>query len=190
MNTKKYRNNILDNKNFTSEDIISSDDIASSDSITGSNKRTNSDILSSDNENPGPKFAWLAKTAKFNNNFVIDCKYLKKQSIKRHIQTKDHQRLIKTREESQIGLKKAFTQQLGASHLSVIQNLIIIYWLAKNLIATYKITDLTSLTKYHIKSNLEEVYTFEDSYALNYPLLESLEECCADYGSYSNTYAA
>ncbi|CAG8647876.1 19846_t:CDS:2 [Dentiscutata erythropus] len=147
--------------------MISSDDnLASLDSITGSNDITDSNILSSDNENPNSKFAWLAKNnlklnptweityswlclAKFNNIFVMSCKYLKEQLIKRHIQTRDRQRLIKTQEESQI---------------------------AKNLIATCKITNFTSLTKYYIKSNLEEEYTFEESYTLNHPLLELLKE--------------
>ncbi|CAG8558390.1 10919_t:CDS:2 [Racocetra fulgida] len=87
-------------------------------------------------------------------------------------------------DETQISLEIGFTQQLGISHLSVMQNLMNTYWLAKNLIATSKITDLALLTEYQIKSNLKKSYIFKESYAFNYPLLESLES------SYSNTHAA
>ncbi|CAG8716819.1 9136_t:CDS:2, partial [Racocetra fulgida] len=59
------------------------------------------------------------------------------------------------------------------------------YWLAKNLVATSKITDYTSLTEYHVKYT-EEIHTSLEIYTLDYPLFELLEESCADYGSYSN----
>ncbi|CAG8653930.1 10497_t:CDS:2, partial [Gigaspora rosea] len=210
MNAKKYRASNLDNESFIS-DSTSSDDIASSDDIETNNKepKPKSDELSEHKRKWNPiwkvTYPWLrlgqkgnspalfcklCEAAKFHNNFVAGCEYLKEQSIKRHIKTKDHQKLIQAREESQMSLEKGFTQQLEASYLSVIRNLMNTYWLAKNLIATSKITDLTSLTEYHIKCNIAEEYTSEETYILNHPLLESLEESRADYGSYSNAYAA
>ncbi|RIB17688.1 hypothetical protein C2G38_2037533 [Gigaspora rosea] len=72
-------------------------------------------------------FCKLCESAKLNNNFVMGCEYLKEQSIKRHIKTKDHQKLIKTRDKLQISLEIGFTNQLGTSHLSVIQNLVNTY---------------------------------------------------------------
>ncbi|CAG8729692.1 7653_t:CDS:2, partial [Racocetra persica] len=84
-------------------------------------------------------------------------------------------------------ITSCFTNQLGTSHLSVIRNLVNTYWLVKNLVATSKITDLTSLTKYHVKC-IEEIYTPVEIYTLDYLLFELLEESHADYGSYSNKY--
>ncbi|CAG8787658.1 20991_t:CDS:2, partial [Cetraspora pellucida] len=77
------------------------------------------------------------------------------------------------REQLQISLEIGFTQQL-----------------AKNITTTSKITELTSLTEYHITSNIAETYTFEKTYVLDHSLLELLEESCANYGSYSNTHLA
>ncbi|CAG8640509.1 7747_t:CDS:10 [Gigaspora margarita] len=84
-----------------------------------------------------------------------------------------HQKLIKTRDKLQISPEIGFTNQLGTSHLSVIQNLVNTYWLAKNLVAISKINYLMFLTKYHVKFEI---------YILDYPLFESLEEeSRADY---------
>ncbi|CAG8534637.1 67_t:CDS:2, partial [Scutellospora calospora] len=69
-------------------------------------------------------------------------------------------------------------------------NIISLDSLAKNITTTSKITNLTSLTEYHITSNIAEAYTFEKTYILDYSLLESLEEPCANYRSYSNTHSA
>ncbi|CAG8677481.1 16258_t:CDS:2, partial [Cetraspora pellucida] len=69
-------------------------------------------------------------------------------------------------EQSQISLEIGFTQQLSVSYLSVIQNLINTY------------------------CNIAEAYTFEKTYVLDQPLLESLEEPRANYRSYSNTHSA
>ncbi|CAG8813108.1 24987_t:CDS:2, partial [Cetraspora pellucida] len=71
---------------------------------------------------------------------------------------------------------------------SIIQSLINTYWLAKNVVATSKITELTSFIEFHIEYDTTKLCS---SYILNYPLLESLEiKFHADYESYSNNHAA
>ncbi|CAG8593889.1 16835_t:CDS:2, partial [Cetraspora pellucida] len=133
-------------------------------------------------------FCKLCETAQFHNNFVTGCEYLKEQSIKRHIETKDHQQLIKKREKLQLSLEVGFTQNLRTNKSPVIRSLINTYWLAKNIVATSKITELTSLIEFHTEYDTTELCS---SYILNHPLLESLEiKSRADYGSYSNNHAA
>ncbi|CAG8806039.1 23017_t:CDS:2, partial [Cetraspora pellucida] len=59
---------------------------------------------------------------------------------------------------------------------------------SKNIVATSKITKLTSLIEFHTEYDTTELCS---SYILNHPLLESLEiKSCADYRSYSNNHAA
>ncbi|CAG8698394.1 15465_t:CDS:10, partial [Gigaspora rosea] len=185
-NAKKRETNILTNEKSASSSTTSLDNIISldGDQVISSSENNSDNAFSSDYnyKKPKPKFAQLTKenlkwnptweitypwlrldekkekpvlfcklceSAKLNNNFVMGCEYLKEQSIKRHIKTKDHQKLIKTRDKLQISLEIGFTNQLGTSHLS----------LAKNLVATSKINDLTSLTEYHVKCNSTEEYT-------------------------------
>ncbi|CAG8586985.1 4562_t:CDS:2, partial [Dentiscutata erythropus] len=169
MNAKKHRTSNLDNEGFISENT-SSDDMASSDDMTINNEESmpKSDEL-------------LEHKRKWNSIWEVTYPWLRlgqkenKQSIKWHIKTKDHQKLIQAQEEFQISLEIGFTQQLEAT---------------KNLIATSKITDLTSLTEYHIKCDIAEEYTSKETYILNHPILELLEESHTDYRSYSNAYAA
>ncbi|CAG8439374.1 16636_t:CDS:2 [Cetraspora pellucida] len=142
--------------------MTSSDDIISLDSVISLDDTTN--ILSK------VTYPWLRLDQK-EKNYALFCKLCEAAKFNNNFVT-------------------GFTQQLGVSYLFVIQNLINTYWLAKNITATSKITDLTSLTEYHITSNIAEAYTFEKTYVLDYPLLESLEEPHANYGSYSNTHSA
>ncbi|CAG8753738.1 4927_t:CDS:2, partial [Racocetra fulgida] len=181
---KKHETNILANEKLASSNTTSLDNMISldGDQVISLSENNSDNEFSSDYEEPKPKgvrllkenlkwnpiweitypwlrlgekkeksalFCKLCESAKLNNNFVTD--------------------------KLQISLEIGFTNQLGTSHLSVIRNLVNTYWLAKNLVATSKITDLTSLTKYHVKCT-EEIHTPLEIYTLDHLLFKLLEE--------------
>ncbi|CAG8570078.1 41392_t:CDS:2, partial [Gigaspora margarita] len=64
-------------------------------------------------ENKKLMYCKWCEDAKYTNIFVSGCDNFKEQTLKRHLDTKDHQKTLKTQSEAQLSIVTSFTKQLG-----------------------------------------------------------------------------
>ncbi|CAG8457899.1 11277_t:CDS:2, partial [Cetraspora pellucida] len=113
-------------------------------------------------ENKKLMFCQWCKEAKYTNIFVIGCDNFKEQSLKRHLNNKDHQKTLQTQLKEQLNIHN---------------------------IATNTITDLCSLIDQQIQ-NSQELHISSNINILKSPFaLKDIELTRSDYGSYTNNHA-
>lgn len=134
-------------------------------------------------------FCNWCEAAKYTNIFVSGCDNFKEQSLKRHLDTKDHQKTLKARSETQLSIVASFTKQLGIDKLRVIRNMINMYWLIQHNIATHTITDLCNLIDQQIQ-NAQELHISSNINILKFSsALQDTSLMRNTYGSYNNNHA-
>ncbi|CAG8754964.1 16829_t:CDS:2, partial [Cetraspora pellucida] len=118
---------------------------------------------------PVPKAQY--KAAKYTNIFVAKCDNFKEQSLKWHLDTKDHQKTLKTQSVAQLNIVISFTKQFEIDKLP-----------------THSITNLCSLIDQQLQ-NTQEFHISSNINVLKNPLaLQAIELTRSDYSSYTNNH--